>query len=179
MDRPEFDRWLARYAILFPETTEWFSRVEAKSGNPEAVKLMLEGWFEHGFKTLDIRDVLAVTELMLSGDPNYPPLGIMFGDRERTPIHFRQLATRLQSERLAREEKRRQARDQEEYRKSRDAGACRYKYGMGELFRAYVAMLKAGDPDAKRKMHAMADELPGPGERGHKPAEGYSELFSR
>lgn len=179
MTRDEFDRWLNKYGVLFPESTEWLRKVDEKSSVSGAVRTMLTAWFDQVFCKLDIRDVLAVTELMLSGDPNYPPLGIMFGDRERTPIHFRQLATRLQSERLAREEKRRQARDQEEYRKSRDAGACRYKYGMGELFRAYVAMLKAGDPDAKRKMHAMADELPGPGELGHKPAEGYSELFSR
>lgn len=173
MSPQEFERWLKHYGAVFPETTDWIGRL------PEEQRgVMLDAW-EKSLATVAFRDARAVTEKMLSGDPNYPPLGVMFGDRERTPIHIRRLAGQLQSERLAAEDKRRQDREQEEYRKLKAAGACRYKYGMGELYRFYMERLKAGDPDAKQNMRAMADELPGPGEDGYKPAEGYQELFTR
>uniref|UniRef100_A0A6M3L6L2 Uncharacterized protein n=1 Tax=viral metagenome TaxID=1070528 RepID=A0A6M3L6L2_9ZZZZ len=172
MNRPEFDTWLDRYCTLFPETSAWISRIPDNTRGP-----MLDAWAEL-MAEVEYRDAAAATDRMFSGDdPQYPPLGILFGDREKTPSHVRRLALMSRNSRLAREsednEKRRTAGDRRLY------GTSRYKHSMGELFRFLMGRLAEGieRQQAVREMREMADKLPETGERGYRPTDGYGELF--
>jgi|GEM_PF-5135099 len=171
MNRPEFDTWLDRYCTLFPETSAWISRIPDNTRGP-----MLDAWAEL-LSEVEYRDAAAATDRMFAGDdPQYPPLGILFGDREKTPSHVRRLALMSRNSRLAREsednEKRRTAGDRRLY------GTSRYKHSMGELFRFLMVQKdEVGWTEAVRRMREMADKLPDRGERGYRPADGYGELF--
>ena len=172
MTTDEFDRWLHRYCVLFPETTEWMGRIE-----DDRRAEILEAWAKL-LSEVEYRDVVAATEKMFAGDePAFPALGVMFGDREKTASHARKLARQVRTERMAAAAKRKQARELAEARMQH--GATRYRYSMGQLYRSILEMHEAGDPHAGRKMRAMADELPHPGEEGYRPVDGYHELFEK
>lgn len=172
MTKTEFTRWLEHYMAVFPETAEWIGRV------PNARRAaMLDAWLGLLAET-EYRDARAATDLMFAGDdPAFPPLGVMFGDRERTPSHVQRLS-RLVRHRRQQEQEKRQA-DLQRREDQLHGGATRYKHSTGELYNALLEMLDAGDADAVRKMRAMADELPAPGDPGYSPADGYSELFPK
>ena len=173
MTRREFDDWLDRYCTLFPETSAWISRIPEATRGP-----MLDAWASL-LADVEHRDAMAATDAMFaSDDPQYPPLGVMFGDREKTASHTRRLALMSRNSRLVREsevaEKRRIANDKQLY------GRSRYKYSMGQLFRALVGWIGEGVPrdEANRRMREMADRLPASGERGYRASDGYGDLFS-
>jgi hypothetical protein len=171
MNRSEFDDWLSRYCTLFPETSAWIGRIPDATLDP-----MLEAWAAL-LSDVEYRDVMAVTDRMFADDdPQYPALGVMFGDREKTASHVRRLALRSCNTRLAREseaqEKRRTAEDRRLY------GRSRYKHSMGELYRFLMQQKDEVEwPEAVRRMREMADKLPSRGERGCGPTDGYGELF--
>lgn len=172
MTTEEFDRWLHRYCVLFPETTEWMARIDEVRRAE-----MLEAWAGL-LADVEYRDVLAATEKMFAGDDlAFPALGVMFGDREKTASHARKLARQVQTERMMAAAKRKQARELKEERGQ--GPSTRYRYSMGQLFRSLLQMQEGGDRDAGRKMRAMADELPRPGEDGYQSVDGYQELFEK
>lgn len=172
MTRKQFKRWMSRYIILFPETSAWMNRLDAAAAHE-----MLVAWSDL-MKDVEVRDVMAATEKMFAGDdPAYPALGVLFGDREKTASHVRRLAKSNRFEREDREHKERERREAGARRAAGSHGVSRYKYSMSDLFRSYSAMLREGDADALKKMWSMADEVPGPDQRGYEPADEYEDVL--
>jgi len=169
MTNEEFNAWRRNYCTLFPETAEWMNRLDA-----ELRTNMLRHWAKC-LRTVTYRDAFVVNWKMFEGDdPAFPPLGQMFGDREKIPSHVRRLCKSARFARRQRVARRSEQRRRQQQR--RESDATRYKYGMPELLRAYLEMLHQGDPEAKAKMRAMADELAEPGDRGSAAGDGASAL---
>ena len=159
MTRAEFNDWLKHYCTLFPETSEWIARV-----NDELRSRMLDAWYEL-LADIDVRDAKAVTWRMFEGDEGYPALGVMFGDREKTPRHVRDLARKHAWDRREREQQRLSQYERDRLRELTQVHRqSRQGWHMGDVFRRLVRHIAEGQARGlsheEAHAHAVAQVRP-------------------